>query len=72
VKPCKSCGAPSVWAVIDGKRIPLNKVRVRVYRERRKELGDGFEEIRGNDRKPALFHISHFVTCPHASEHGRS
>ena len=70
-EPCKSCGAEMVWAEIDGKRVPLNKRRVRVYRAQHESLGDGFEEVRGNDGKAALFHISHFITCPHAAEHSK-
>jgi len=69
---CRSCGAEIIWADIGGKRIPLNKRRVRAYRRRMDQDPDGhIHEIRGENLEPALFHISHFVTCPNASEHGK-
>ncbi len=62
---CKSCGAEILWAEIDGKRIPLNKRRVRAYRS------NDFRELRCGDDSVYLVHISHFVACPNASEHSK-
>jgi hypothetical protein len=64
--PCESCGAEVIWAEIDGKRIPLNKRRVRAYLG---PVDEGFAVPRFEKR--ALVHISHFVTCPNASSHSK-
>lgn len=63
---CDSCDAQIVWAEIDGKRIPLNKRRVRSYHWWQNIEGDhDFFEARD------LVHISHFITCPQASKWGK-
>ena len=72
---CSSCGAKIVWAAIGGKPIPLNWRRTRAYLED----GDGFKELLACDFSqaedlgddPVLVRISHFLTCPQASEHSR-
>jgi len=54
----------------DGTRgwIPMNKRRVRVYQISQDGLGPP-EFVTVEDRgKPLLAHISHFTTCPNASE----
>jgi hypothetical protein len=68
--PCESCGAEVIWAEIDGKRIPLNKRRVRAYLG---PVDEGFVPGGGLRcfEKRALVHISHFVTCPNASSHSK-
>ena len=48
--------------------MPVDKVKARVYRE---DMNGDLHEVLGNDRKPLLFHISHFRTCPHATEHSK-
>ncbi len=83
---CGSCGASIVWAttmVKKGgvKRIPLNFVRVRCY-----ELTDqdpptamplmegglvGRRDSGPDDATVKLLYVSHFTTCPNASEHSK-
>lgn len=66
---CKSCGAEIVWITDQGgKRIPLNKRRVRIYsydKENKARCGYAIH----TDGTPLLTYISHFVTCPNASDH---
>ena len=79
---CHTCNAEIRWAEIDGKRIPLNKRRVRayeVYKERWTTLhvGDLSDLHPAADNLPPpgtphLVHISHFITCPQASSHSKS
>lgn len=75
---CSSCGAQILWAVINGKPIPLNWRRVRAYvvedygKEEFKELLGcdlGGAHDLGDD--PLLVRVSHFISCPQASEHSR-
>lgn len=70
---CEKCGAALIWAQgvkADGTRgwIPMNKRRVRAYDISEDGLGPPEFLVVERDRKPLLVHISHFVTCPNASE----
>lgn len=67
---CASCGARIIWAKMEsGKAIPLNYVRVQTYYRR---SGDTWAPILEEDTdKPALRHISHFVSCPNAAQHSK-
>lgn len=69
---CSTCGAEIIWAKIDGKAIPLNKRRVRAYRQMGDVMRSG-ERTDGDDEWffENLVHISHFVTCPQASQHSK-
>ena len=63
--PCKACGAPVIWIKDqNGTKLPVNKVRVRAYivTERRSCY------LHLDDNEPRLVHVSHFTTCPGASE----
>jgi hypothetical protein len=70
---CESCGAEIICAKIDGKTLPLNKRRVRVYRMEEDgsfELEKTVDPRQGNSMAsvvPCLRYISHFITCPNAS-----
>ena len=73
---CRSCGAEIIWANVGGKRVPLNAKRVQAY----VEDPPGFDALRYRDidaaaradaEKPYLVRVSHFLTCPQASEHSR-
>lgn len=55
---CRSCDSDIVWADVNGKKIPLNKRRVRVY-------GLGTD---GGAVDNGVMHISHFNTCPDATK----
>ncbi len=74
---CSTCGAEIVWAKIDGKTIPLNKRRVRVYRTEEDgsfAMEKTVDSRRGNSMAsvvPVLRYISHFNTCPDASSHSK-
>lgn len=62
---CSSCGAAIFWArTLDGKPLPVNRVRARVY-------DNAGETVVGLEGKPELFYVSHFLTCPSASQHSR-
>jgi len=65
---CKSCGAKIIWVRDqNGTQIPLNYCRVRVYKN---VLTAGWhykEVLHTTDAQ--LYHISHFITCPNASQH---
>jgi hypothetical protein len=69
--PCKGCGKPIVWGETrDGKRIPLDpRAAVYCYQEGldgKDAVCDRALEINGT---PTLrFMVSHFATCPKASE----
>ena len=64
---CESCGADIIWITDqDGTRLPVNKTRVRVY------LVTGLYVALDEARKPSLFRISHFVTCPNATSHSKT
>ena len=58
---CKSCGMPILWARTDnGKVIPLD-----VEGERRFVIN----HTEHNRVTNAVTYVSHFATCPNASEH---
>lgn len=69
--PCKGCGRPIVWAVMDGKRIPLDP-QPAVYTV----VGDGSngtvcerDRPGGNVMGQLLSHmVTHFATCPKARD----
>ena len=73
---CRSCGAAIIWATTEeGKRIPLNATRVRGYAV---EVGSGLGKPMTVARRLGttgvgddLFHVSHFTTCPNATEHSK-
>lgn len=68
---CASCGARIIWIEDqNGTRIPLNRVRARVYDYVDRE---GYAPVFMQDShgKPLLYHISHFLTCPNASRHSK-
>lgn len=74
---CRSCGANIVWATVGGKRVPLNATRVQAYVD---DPVKGIDSLRYRDidrgaqadaEKPYLVRISHFLTCPQASQHSR-
>jgi hypothetical protein len=65
---CRSCQAAILWVKHDGRNIPMNVRRVRAYQIR---------DIGALEEAPFVFdfelaHISHFVTCPNASEHSKN
>lgn len=63
---CKGCGAPIVWAVTsEGKRIPVD-VRPPVYAVT--EEPDGSVRAVRVAREGVKFGVSHFATCPKASD----
>jgi len=65
--PCSSCGRPIVWGVDgEGQRIPLDP-RPPVYHVAQTE--DGRAVLVSRNRAAM---VSHFATCPHASQHTRS
>lgn len=67
---CKSCGAKVIWIEDqNGTKLPVNPTRVRVYDKPKKFPWHYKEVVHGND--PILYYISHFITCPNASEHSR-
>lgn len=72
---CRSCRAEIIWAwTVNGKRIPLDAEPA--------ERPSGIFRLERNDDQPAAplavsaagepVYISHFVTCPNASQHRRS
>lgn len=64
------CGAKILFAYnSDGKSVPVNATRARVYRQDPVNLGEQIREVQGNDRKPLLFFISHFLTCTDPDKH---
>ena len=71
--PCKGCGAPIVWAVMDGKRIPLDP-RPAVYTVTG-DIGDSKGETRcvravetDDGVSIAASMVSHFITCPNREQ----
>lgn len=70
VATCKSCGAAIRWVMDqNGTRLPLNKTRVRAY----EVDGQGKATYAMSEKgKPMLVHVSHFVSCPHATAHSRA
>lgn len=67
---CKSCGAEIVWATDEttAKPLPLNAKRVRVYTR------TGEKHVRPHyaGGEVLLGYVSHFTTCPNASQHSRA
>lgn len=75
-RPCSSCGAKIIDASQPGKEgtIPLNARRARAYvldesgsRPVASQVVVALDEAESD-----LFFVSHFLTCPHASEHSKS
>lgn len=71
---CKGCGRPMVWAVTaDGKRIPLDP-KPAIYMVVAEPGGGDHVCQRAKvpaevtDGKEALFMVTHFATCPKASQ----
>jgi hypothetical protein len=75
---CRSCGAPIRWAMTEhGRRIPLDAASVGDGR-----FGTGLFVLRDGGElamavPPGVFpeqphYVTHFATCPNASEHRRS
>lgn len=59
---CKACGKPLIWAVTErGARIPLD-AQTQVYRVVEKAVGAP-DAIKATD-----CYVSHFLTCPKASQ----
>jgi len=63
VTRCTSCKAAITWIELDGKRIPLD-ASAPVY-EMYPASGD-------NPRRLSHCYVSHFSTCPNASQHSKS
>lgn len=60
--PCKGCGADMIWAETpDGKRIPLD-AKAPVY----------FVTADGVATRAVGYYVSHFKTCPRASDFSAS
>lgn len=67
---CDSCGAEIIWIKDQkDKRLPVNKRRVRVY-DQTLSAGWHFKEALHTD-DARLFYISHFITCPNATQHSK-
>lgn len=65
--PCKGCGKPIVWGVLDGlKRIPLDPAPP-VYRVMKRYRAPGGERVIV-DRDSTGTMVSHLVTCPAAND----
>lgn len=65
-RPCKSCGRELTFArTPDGKAVPLDMVAP-VY-----ELELDWETGQMVAVRTTSAHVSHFSTCPHASQHSR-
>ena len=70
-RPCNGCGAPIVWARLEGepgKWIPLDP-KPAVYRVIWQETGAYASRANGGEFTGM---VSHFVTCPKASEFSRA
>ena len=69
---CKGCGKPIVWAMLDGKPIPLDP-RPPIYRVERGDKGTTVAsrlELRWSepqDKGPIEAMVSHFATCSKAA-----
>lgn len=64
---CKSCGKKIVWIrTPEGKAIPLDPVPA-CYRI---TDGDDPDHVQGERDENVL--VSHFVTCPNASQHSKT
>lgn len=58
---CKSCGAHILWVTTSsGKKMPLD------FEPERRFVIDAGEGMRATLRNT---YVSHFATCPHASQH---
>ena len=75
--PCKGCGKPIVWGVTaDGKRIPLDPRPVVYHAVEESEFENRVtctrvpEATNTAGTKTACY-VSHFATCPKASEFGK-
>lgn len=75
---CRGCGKPIVWIELDGKKIPLDP-RAPVYRVWPADDG-GLRTPQTGERAPQkstetylapLYMVSHFATCPKASDFSR-
>lgn len=77
IDKCGTCGARIRWAKKDGKNHPFNYSRVRVYNLEQVGVGQKLSHLvrvpnetdPGHGLEAALYYISHFTTCPHASQH---
>ena len=68
---CRSCGARIIWAEHGGERIPLNATRVRLY-EIHEPPGRAIARTMVDEgARPLLGYVSHFVSCPNASQHSK-
>lgn len=65
---CRSCGKKLVWGETeDGKRIPLDSVAP-VYQV----VGDPLDHENPRVVRASGAYVTHFATCPNASEHSKS
>lgn len=74
--PCKSCGAPVLWAVTSsGSRIPLDPTEIRASADgpgRAVSLvveGGAVVSLREDPAGDQVGRESHFATCPNAAQH---
>lgn len=82
IASCRSCGEPIIWTITEkGKRMPVDAEPVDVsagamlFRLVERSMDDEvlaqFVPAQFHAREPELF-VSHFATCPHASQHRRT
>ena len=75
---CRSCGAEIRWALnpASGKRIPFNALpdplRGTHYIAYNSRLDPTCIFSPPSDREPRVLYLSHFATCPNASQHRAS
>lgn len=68
---CRSCGARIIWAEHGGERIPLNATRVRLYELLGPPGNEPIARTMVEGARPLLGYVSHFVSCPNASQHSK-
>jgi len=66
---CKSCDQEVIWIEDqNGTKLLVNKLRVRAYSPSSPGV---FVYWATPDGEPELVYISHFVTCPKATQHSK-
>lgn len=67
---CSSCGAEIIWCVtVEGKRMPVDRAPSTRGNMQLLEQGDGPPLARVAIEPFPYLYLSHFATCPNASQH---